>query len=471
MRNVRDATNNRSEAMGKEPILKLLWRFAGPAILASETSALYNLLDAVWCGRLGPEAIAALSVAHPLMHIYMAVGAGIAVGASSLISRTLGAGKKEEVNRIVCCSISFFFILGGIMTIIGLTNLEALLRLFGARNSVLTFAYSYMFVETSSIVLIFFLGVLVELVRVGGSPKFAGVGTIIASIMDLIWSPILVFGLGPFPSYGIVGAALGTVVGRACGVSVLLAYLVLGKSIYQFKASYFMPKLKTLTGIYSIGLSQTLRAGSSSISLGIANNIAASFGVIPLAVLGVADRVQMVVFSVFGGISQGILPLVGYNFGAQKKDRVGEIVVKAATISLAWGALCCLVVTLIPTLILSPFGTDPDFIAGGIPAIRLFAVGFLALGVQSNLGSFFQGIGKAIPALIVSSSSQLIFLVPCLLTIPAAFGLIGLYAAYPTASFLALTLSVTWTAVTFRRLKIPFPLLIGKSKTIVERIE
>jgi Na+-driven multidrug efflux pump len=94
-----------------------------------------------------------------------------------------------------------------------------------------------------------------------------------------------------------------------------------------------MPKLKTLTEIYSIGLSQTLRAGSSSISLGIANNIAASFGVIPLAVLGVADRIQMVVFSVFGGISQGMLPLVGYNFGAQKKERVGEILVKAVLIS------------------------------------------------------------------------------------------------------------------------------------------
>ena len=128
-----------------------------------------------------------------------------------------------------------------------------------------------------------------------------------------------------------------------------------------------------------------------------------------------------------------------------------------------WGALCCLVATLIPSLILSPFGTDPEFITGGIPVIRLFAVGFLALGVKSNLGSFFQGIGKAIPALIVTSSSQLIFLVPCLLTLPAAFGLIGLYAAYPTASFLALTISVTWTAVTFRSLKIPFPLLIGKS--------
>ncbi len=465
LKNVMDVANNRSEAMGKEPVLGLLWRFAWPAILASETSAFYNLLDAVWCGRLGPEAIAALSIAHPLMHIYMAVGSGIAVGASSLISRTLGAGKKEEVNRVACNSISFFFIASGIMTLIGLAYLEPLLRLFGARGEVLPLAYSYMFVETCSIAVTFFLLVLVELVRVGGSPRLAGAGTIIASLMDLFWSPVLLFGLGPFPSFGIAGAALGTVIGRAFGVSVLLAYLLRGRSIYQFKPSYFVPKLKTLTGIYSIGLSQTLRAGSSSISLGIANNIAASFGVIPLAVLGVADKVQMVVISVSGGISQGLLPLVGYNHGAQKKDRVGEIIVKAALISATWGALCWFTATLIPSLILSLFGTDPNFIAGGIPAIRLFAIGFFALCIQSNVSSFFQGIGKAVPALIVASSSQLIFLVPSLLIVPAAFGLTGLYAAYPTASFLALTLSLTWVAVTFRRQKIPFPIRLRKSKT------
>src|SRR4030042_640699 len=104
--------------MGRKAISKLLLRFSGPAILAAETSAFYNLFDAIWCGRLGAEAVAALSIAHPLMHIYMAVGSGIGVGAASLIARNLGAGKKEEMNRTVCCSISFFFIISSLMTII-----------------------------------------------------------------------------------------------------------------------------------------------------------------------------------------------------------------------------------------------------------------------------------------------------------------------------------------------------------------
>ncbi|MCX6653884.1 MAG: MATE family efflux transporter, partial [Candidatus Bathyarchaeota archaeon] len=137
------ATNDdRHVAMGRETISKLLLRFSLPAIIASETAAGYNLFDAIWCGRLGAEALAALTVAGPLMTIYRAIGAGIGVGASSLIARNLGAGKKEETNRVAGCSISLFFIVSGLMTIICLMNLKTLLRLFGADDLVLPFAES-----------------------------------------------------------------------------------------------------------------------------------------------------------------------------------------------------------------------------------------------------------------------------------------------------------------------------------------
>jgi Na+-driven multidrug efflux pump len=199
-------------------------------------------------------------------------------------------------------------------------------------------------------------------------------------------------------------------------------------------------------------------AGSASISQAIANNVAASFGIIPLAVLGVVFKVNMVVFSVCMGIGQGMLPLVGYNFGAQKKERIGEIVVKAGLISFMWGALCWVLVTSFPVQIMSLFGTDPDFFAGGALALRMFALGFFSIGLQSNLRAFFQGIGKALPSLIVSASRQLLFLIPCLLIMPRVFGLIGLWASYPIADFLSLIVSLTWTVIEFRSLKIPFRL-------------
>ena len=462
MRRVAHATRyERTEAMGRDKVTRLLLRFSGPAILAAETSALYNLFDAIWCGRLSTEAVAALAVANPLMAIYRAIGAGIGVGATSLIARNLGAGRKEETNRTAGCGISLFFIVSGLVTIISLMNLEPLLRLFGASDSVLPFAYSYMFVETCSLVLDFFLVVLVELVRVGGSPALASAGMIAASVLDFIWSPILVFGLGPLPALGIAGAALGTTVGRGIGVSILLIYLGLGKSIYQFRPRHFLPNLRIVTEIYRVGLSQTVRASSASLSLAIANNVAASFGVVALAVLGVIFKVNMLVFAFCMGIGQGMLPLVAYNFGAQKKERVSEVVVKAGLTSFTWGALCWVVVTLFPAQIMSVFGTDPNFLAVGTTALRIFALGFFALGVQNNLSFFFQGIGRGIPSLVVASSRNIIFLIPCLLTFPSMFGLTGLWAAYPVADALSLTLTLTWMVVTFRSLKIPLRLRSG----------
>lgn len=448
----------KTDAMGKEKISKLLLRFSGPAIIAAETFAFYNLLDAVWVGYLGNEALAALTVANPLMAIYRAVGAGIGVGAASLISRKLGAGKKEEASSIAGCSISVFFIVAGLTTVVCLVNLEPLLRIFGANDAVLPFATSYMLIETVFIALDFFLILLVELVRVQGAPKLASASLITASILDIIFSPILVFGVGPFPELGIAGAALGTTIGRAIGVAILLAYIGLGKSIYQFSRACFIPSFKKTFDIYRIGISQSVRAGSISISQAVANNIAISFGVVPLAILGVLFKLNIIVFAFCIGLSQGMLPLVGYNYAAQNKDRVGEIVVKTALASIAWGTLCWTVTMLFPTQIISLFGTDTIFLSGGTTALYIFALTFFSLGIQINLSSFFQGIGKGVPSLVLAASRDLIFLIPFLLIMPNIFGIAGLWAAYPAATALSLTLSLIWTRHTFRANGIPFRL-------------
>jgi len=444
----------RSEAMGREPVSKLLFRFSVPAIIAMEAAAGYELFDAVWCGRLCAEALAALTVAGPVMAIYRAVGSGIGVGGASLISRCLGAGRKDEADIAACNSISLFFIVSCLMSIVCLMCLEVLLRLFGASDQVLPYAYSYMFIETCSMPVDFFLVVAAELVRAQGSPATASAGLIVASVADLIWSPILVFGAGPFPALGIAGAALGTLIGRAVGVAILVVYLSL-RSIYQFKPGYFLPRYKVIANIYSVGASNTLRSSAVSISQILACRAAASFGTIPLAVLGVLFRVNMIVFGFCIGVSQGALPLIGYNFGSQKFERIRKIVVTAGLVSFVWGALWCTVATLFPTQILSFFSSDPDFLNGGAQALRIFALTCLTVP-EIILSSFFQGIGKAIPSLVVSSSRQLIFLVPCLLIMPSIFGSTGLWAAYPVAGAMSVVLSLTWTVITLQRFEMPF---------------
>jgi len=448
----KDFDYKRTEDMGREKISKLLMRFSVPAIIASEGEAFYELFDAVWCGRLGAEALAALTVAGPLMAIYRAIGAGIAVGSSSLVARRLGAGKKNEADETACSSITLFFIVSGAAVLICLSCLGFLLRLFGATEAVFPYAYSYMFIETCSMPVDFFLIVVADLIRAQGNPTIASAGLILANIADLIWSPILVFGVGPFPALGIAGAALGTLIGRAIGSALLTPYLVF-KTIYRFKLSYFKPDRKTIVDIYSVGASSTLRMIAVSVSQILACIAASSFGTIPLAVLGVLFRINRLNFAFCIGLSQAVVPLVGYNHGAQKEERVREIVIKAMLISVMWGALWYVMVMLFPTQTLLLFTTDLGFLSIGKSALQIFAITFLTMS-EVIISAFFQGIGEATPALIIALARQVIFLIPCLLILPYTLGLNGLWLAYPIAGILSLALGLILTLLEFQRLEV-----------------
>jgi len=441
----------RAEAMGLEKISRLLMRFSVPAIIANEGEAFYELFDAIWCGRIGTEALAALTVAGPLMAIYRAIGVGIAVGSASLVARRLGAGKKSEADGAVCNTITLFLIVSGAISLICLAGLGFLLRLFGASEAVFPYAYSYMFIETCSMPVDFFLVVVAELIRAQGSPTIASAGLILANIADIIWSPILVFGVGPFPALGIAGAAFGTLIGRAIGSALLTPYLVF-KTIYRFKPTYFRLNYETVAEIYSIGASSTLRMVAVSISQMLACIAASPFGTVPLAILGVLFRIARLNFAFCIGLSQAVVPLVGYNYGAQKEERIREIVVKAILVSVMWGALWYTAVILFPTQALSLFTVDPEFLSAGVSALQIFAITFLTTS-EVIISAFFQGIGRATPALIVTSARQVIFLIPCLLILPYTLGLNGLWLAYPIAGVLAIALSLILTFLEFRKLR------------------
>ena len=452
-----------TEAMGRDSIWKLLFRFSGPAIIAQVVNASYNLVDAIFIGRLGTAALAGVAVGNPLMAIYRAIGVGVGLGAASLISRLLGAGNKEEADRTAGGAITTFLIISAVITAIFIWNLDFFLRLFGADSNVLPLARSYMLVETAFIALDFIVLVLVELVRVGGNPTLASAAMVTSGVMNCIWDPILGYGWGPFPKMGMAGFALATSVGRTFALVMLVSYLASGKSVYRFKPSHFIPNFKIAIDIYRVGVSMTLRMAAGSVSQMIASITAASFGEMPLAVVGVLFRASGFAFTPCMGLGQGMLPLVGYNFGAHNKQRVGEVVVKSSVSGFTWGVICWVGAVFASVQMMSLFSTDPNFLAAASPAFRIFALGFFTVGLQNILSFFFQGIGKAFAALVVTSSRQLLFLIPCLLIMPRIFGVNGLWAAYPVADALSLALTLVWTGLEFHELGIPFSLRGAKA--------
>ncbi len=421
-------------------------------------SASYNVVDAIFVGRLGPEALAALAIVFPLMLIFAAISMGTGVGAASLISRRLGAGDQEGANRVASVSIALTVLVGALITLVCLPNLEALLRLFGASGPVLPLAKRYLSILVAFQALNCFLLVVANIIRAEGSPIFSSGGQIISAVTNIALDPILIFGLGAIPAMGVAGAATATVIGRGVGGLIFLFYFISGRTSYRFRPSYFLPKLKILVEIYRVGIASIVRMSAMSVVVALANTMAASFGVIPLAVLGVVFRSARFVFMVCHGLGQGMLPLVGYNFGAKQKERVGEIVIKAGLAAFIWGLLWWIVFMLFSPQVMSIFNTNPQFLLEGTLALRIFVLLFFAVGLQIVVGFFFQGIGRGLPALVVASARQVIFLVPGLLIFPRMFGLTGLWVAFPVADALSIVLTLIWTGNEFRRQGIRFRL-------------
>ncbi|MFH0847608.1 MAG: MATE family efflux transporter [Chloroflexota bacterium] len=455
---MKQAEGHRSEIMGQGRIMGLLLRFSGPAILANLVQASFNIVDTAFVSRLGLAPLAAMAIAYPLMIVYNALGQAIGTGAASIISRRLGAGRHEDANRAAANAITTFFLFGGILTVICLVSLRFLMRIFGASDEVMPHALSYMRVETAFLVVNFFLMVLVDLIRAEGNPVLASTASIVSMLGNLVFDPLLGFGIGPFPMMGMAGFALATTVGRGLGIAILLVYLSSRRSSYRFQPSYFIPNFKLIGEIFRIGTTRFVQQAGQALTRSVDNNIAVSFGTAPLAVVGVLFKIRDLFVQPSTGLGQGMMPLIGYNYGAHKKERVGEIVVKAGLVSFAWGATCWLVMLLFTAPILSVFGSDPGYLTLGIAASRIFSLTFFFTGTQMALNYFFQGLGRAVASLIVASSRQFFFILPLVLLFSRIFGLNGIWIAYPVGNFLSLTLTLIWIVAECRSQEIPLRL-------------
>jgi putative MATE family efflux protein len=300
------------------------------------------------------------------------------------------------------------------------------------------------------------------IIRAEGSPIFPSVVVVIAAIANIILDPIMIYTL----NMGIAGAAYATVIARTIGSALLVWYFVSGRTTFKFKLRYFIPKLKILFEIYRVGLASIVQMSAASIILMLANWIAIGYSEIHLAVMGVLFRLSSFAFMPSIGLSQGVLPLVGYNYGAKLKDRVGEVIIKAGMAALMLGIGCALIALVIPTELMSLFNSDPEFLALGETATRIFAIGFISIGLQNVLGSFFQGLGRGVASLVVASARQIIFLLPAILILPKIWDDTGLWISFPLANTLAIIMTLVWTAYEFKHLGIRFRLGYPHIKSI-----
>lgn len=455
------STKNKSERLGTEKISRLLYQLSLPSTFAMLVNSLYNIIDTAFVGFVGETAIAALSVVFPIQNILGALAIGTGVGASSYISRSLGANQKEEAHRIMSQALFLFIILSLIMIPVVLLFIEPILRAFGATDIILPVAKEYGSIVIFGSFATFFNMIFNNIIRGEGNAKVPMNAMLIGGIGNIVLDPIFIFVL----DMGVRGAAIATILAKLVSNAYLIQFMLSGKMEIQIKKKYIRPNFKIMKEIYSVGITNIIMNGTNSFVVGFLNNQLAPFGEKAIAALGIMLRMNTLVFMPCFGINQGVLPIVGYNFGAKKRERVSESIwtgIKFATIFMVLGWV---LFTFFPKPLSYIFTRDPGLINITVDAFRFNAIAFPLVGSQVILTGFFQGVGKALPAMISSLLRQLGFLLPAAYILPKYFGIIGIWLSYPISDFLAVIITWVFSIYFLRVLDIPINYKkIGKIK-------
>ncbi|HBX23736.1 MAG TPA: MATE family efflux transporter [Desulfotomaculum sp.] len=411
-----------------------------PATFGMFVMAFYNVVDAIFVARaVGTVGIAAVSIAFPVQMIVMAVAGAIGIGGASVISRMLGADNVGAANKVFGNIISMVLAVSVVGALLGLNLLTPILYLFGSSETILPYAQDYLGIILYGTIFFAFGFCMNNIVRSEGNARTAMNTMIISAVLNIILTPLFIFGFG----MGIKGSALATVVAQGVTAIYLVVYFARGNSSLTFKLAHLRPEMSVIKQILAIGSSAFVQQAAGSIMFIFANHMLILHGGdLGVAVFGIMHRVIMFSLMPVIGIVQGLLPLVGYNYGANLHHRVSESISLAIKVSTAIVALGFTVIMAFPKPLMIIFTNDPAAIAMGQNALRIMFALSLTIGIQMVTGAVFQALGKARAAFILSMSRQVLFLIPLILILPFIFGLNGVWLAFPVADLLSFILAL-----------------------------
>lgn len=412
-----------------ENLRSLLFKFSYPSVIALVFGALYNMVDTIFVGKaVGPEAIAALTIVLPLQIIMWAIGFMVGTGAGSIISRSLGAGQKGIAVKTAANAFIANIAISLAVMIPTYIFLDELLIFFGASSDVLPYAKSYASIILLGFVLYSFDAASRIIIRAEGKPRAAMYPTILGAVLNMILDPIFVFGL----DMGVSGAAIATVISQSAAVIYILFYFMSSKSIFHFKLLSFKPDFKVIGETLKIGIPSFLMATIDSFIILLFNRAIMKYGSDTyIAIVGIGIRIIDLTVMPIIGITQGFSTIVGFNYGAKLFTRVKKILWETVLWTTVISTVVFLVLMIFPRQLLGFFSSDTQFINMGVTPLRIIIAFFPALGFQITAGTFFQAIGKALPATIITLSRQLLFLIPAILIFPLFWGLTGVWMSWP----------------------------------------
>lgn len=421
-----------SKQLETTSIPSLLLKFSIPAIIGMLVNASYNMIDRIFIGQgVGFLGIAGITIGFPFMILMMAFGMLIGLGTTALVSIRLGQKKDEEAELILG---NGFVLLVGItlsLSLIGLVFLRPILVLFGASTEVLPYATQYLRIILWGGVFQSLGFGLNNVIRAEGNPRIAMATMLIAALLNIILDPIFIFVL----DMGIQGAAIATVIAQAVAAIWVLSYFFSKHSTLKIRRENLTLSFPIVKNILAIGSAPfSMQVAASVLTLIMNRSLYIYGGDLAISTMGIVNSLAMMILMPIFGINQGAQPIIGYNYGAKKFDRVKEALKLAIIAATAIVILGFTVTRLIPNELVALFNNDDqDLINMGSHAITVFFVFLPLIGFQIVSANYFQAVGKPKQAMFLSLSRQVILLIPAVLILPKFFGLNGLFMAGPIA--------------------------------------
>ena len=442
--------------LGTKPVGQLLMRYAVPAIIAMTASSLYNMVDSIFIGQgVGAMAISGLAITFPLMNLSTAFGAGVGVGASSLLSVKLGQKDYGAAQNILGNTVMLNIITGISFSIISLLFLDPILILFGASAQTLPYAKDYMEIILCGNVITHLYFGLNALQRAAGKPQLSMYMTIFTVILNAILDPIFIWPLG----LGIRGAAYATVLSQLFALIWQVVMFSNKAEFIHFKRGIYRLKSQLVKNIIGIGMSPfSMNVCACFVVIIINNSLVDHGGDMAVGAYGIINRIAFIFVMITIGVNQGMQPIAGYNYGAMKFDRMMRVLKYAVICGTCVTTVGFIVGQFFPEQCVRLFTSDETLISLSVHAMRLTTVSFPIIGFQMVVANFFQSIGKAKVSVFLSLSRQLVFLIPMLLILPTLYGVDGVWYSMPVAD----TISALVTAI----IMYLFMRKINKQKTI-----
>lgn len=439
--------------MGTMPIGKLLATMSTPMMISMLVQAFYNVVDSVFVSRLGEDALNAVSLAFPLQQLIIAVCGGTAVGMNALLSRSLGAKQFDRANKIANSGIFLFLCSSVIFSAIGIFLSKFFFLAQTDVEQIVKYGTDYAGVCLGCSLGICSQFCFEKLLQSTGRTTLSMIAQLVGALINIILDPILIFGLCGMPRLEVLGAAIATVTGQI--VAAILAIIFNIKFNKDIHISFKLIRWDSaiVKDIYKIGLPSIVMQSIGSVMTFTMNKILISFTTTATAVFGSYFKLQSFVFMPIFGLNNGMVPIIAYNYGAKRYDRVKKTIKITILTAMTIMFMGLLAFELIPDVLLSFFNASKEMLEIGVPALRIIGTHYVFAGFCIIAGSVCQAIGKPVYSLIVSVCRQLVVLLPSAWLLAQSGRLELVWFCFPIAECVSLVLSSIFLSKTMKRAK------------------